>query len=75
MPMAELDTEMLDVLCEILNDFKRLMKDFGVTEYRACGTSAFRELANPLITVEQILRRTGSEDRGFKQCRAAFSGL
>ena len=80
---SRIDTEMLDVLCEILNDFKRLMKDFGVTEYRACGTSAFRELANPLITVEQILRRTGLKIEvlssaeqhflGYKSIAAVFS--
>ena len=56
---GKLDTQMLDVLCETLNDFKRMMQDFGVVEYRACGTSALRELANPLIIVEQIYRRTG----------------
>ena len=50
---------MLNVLCEVLNDFKRLMQDFGVEEYRACGTSAFRELVNPLLIIEQIYQRTG----------------
>ena len=28
-------------------------------EYRACATSAFRELENPLIIIEQIYQRTG----------------
>ena len=40
---GKIDSEMLNVLCEVLNDFKRLMQDFGVEEYRACGTSAFRD--------------------------------
>ena len=71
---SRIDTEMLDVLCEILNDFKRLMKDFGVTEYRACGTSAFRELANPLITVEQILRRTGLKIEVLSSAEQHFLG-
>ena len=71
---SRIDTEMLDVLCEILNDFKRLMKDFGVTEYRACGTSAFRELANPLITVEQILRETGLKIEVLSSAEQHFLG-
>ena len=53
------DMEMLDTLCEVLNDFKRIMKDFGVEAYRACGTSAIRELADSLIVIDQIYRRTG----------------
>ena len=27
---GKLDTQMLDVLCETLNDFKRMMQDFGL---------------------------------------------
>ena len=56
---SRLSMDMVDSLCEILNDFKRIMKEFGVEEYRACGTSAFRELENPIIVVEQIYQRTG----------------
>ncbi len=55
----KLSSEMVDVLCEILLDFKRMMQEFGVTEYRACATSAFRELINPIIVIEQIFQRTG----------------
>ena len=55
---GKLSPEMVDYLCEILTDFKRMMLEFGVTEYRACATSAFRELKNPLIVLEQIYRRT-----------------
>ncbi len=56
---GKLDPEVLDYLCEILVDFRRMMKEFGVTEYRACATSAFRELKNPIIVLEQIYQRTG----------------
>ena len=35
------------------------MKEFGVTDYRACATSAFREIVNPVIVQEQIFQRTG----------------
>ena len=69
---GKIDSEMLNVLCEVLNDFKRLMQDFGVEEYRACGTSAFRELVNPLLIIEQIYQRTGMKIENIKQCRTAF---
>lgn len=49
----------VDTICEILTDFKRMMAEFGTTEYRACATSAFRELKNPALIIEQIYRRTG----------------
>lgn len=54
-----IDQEMLDTLCEVLNDYRRIMKDYGVEEYRTCATSAFRELDNPIVVIEQIYRRTG----------------
>ena len=69
-----LDPEMVDVLCEILNDFKRIMKDFGVTEYRACATSVFRELKNPNIVVDQILRRTGINIEVLSNAEQHFLG-
>ena len=71
---GKLDTQMLDVLCETLNDFKRMMQDFGVVEYRACGTSALRELANPLIIVEQIYRRTGFKVEILSNAEQHFLG-
>ena len=71
---GKLDTQMLDVLCETLNDFKRMMQDFGVVEYRACGPSALRELANPLIIVEQIYRRTGFKVEILSNAEQHFLG-
>ena len=71
---GKLDTQMLDVLCETLNDFKRMMQDFGVVEYRACGTSALRELANPRIIVEQIYRRTGFKVEILSNAEQHFLG-
>ena len=51
---GRLDMDMVEGLCDILEDFKRIMAEFGVSEYRACATSAFRELDNPIIVIEQI---------------------
>lgn len=57
--VGRISMETVDLLCEMLLDFKRMMKEYGVTEYRACATSAFRSLENPMIVLEQIYRRTG----------------
>ena len=51
---GRLEMETVDELCEILNDFKRMMADFGVESWRACATSSLRELKNPTIILEQI---------------------
>lgn len=50
---------MVDAICMILKDFSRMMQEFGVEGYRACATSAFREMVNPVIIIEQIYQRTG----------------
>ena len=56
---GKLSANTVEELCGILMDFKRIMKEFGTEDYRACGTSAFRELVNPYIVIEQIFQRTG----------------
>ena len=56
---GRLEPEMVDEICAILKDFSSMMKEFGVSDYRACATSAFREIINPVIVQEQIYQRTG----------------
>ena len=56
---GKLERDMVDALCEILLDFKRVMKEFGTEAYRACATSVFRELKNPIVILEQVFQRTG----------------
>ena len=53
---GRLEGDMVDALCEILLDFKRVMKEFGAEEYRACATSVFRELKNPIVILEQVFQ-------------------
>ncbi|MDO4649319.1 MAG: HD domain-containing protein [Eubacteriales bacterium] len=65
---------MVDDLCEILTDFSRMMKEFGVLEYRACATSAFRELKNPMIVMEQIFQRTGIRIEVLSNAEQHFLG-
>ncbi|MBR2259598.1 MAG: HD domain-containing protein [Lachnospiraceae bacterium] len=57
--VGRLNIETVDKICAILQDFKRIMAEFGTTQYRACATSAFRELNNPAVVIEQVFVRTG----------------
>lgn len=51
----------MDELCRVLNEFCQIMKTYGVTAYKAYGTSAIREAENTLIILDQIKNRTGVE--------------
>lgn len=56
---GRIGTELVDELCSVLNDFQRIMKEFGVDEYRACATSAIRETKNNLVLLDRIYLKTG----------------
>lgn len=49
----------LNELTKILSDYKLVMKDYGVTDYRACAKSAFREAENRDLVVDHIYQATG----------------
>lgn len=71
---GRLDMNMVDSLCEILTDFKKMMGEFGAEDYRACATSAFRELENPILIIEQIYRRTGIRVEVLSNAEQHFLG-
>lgn len=56
---GKISRERVDELCNHLLEFKRIMKTYGVMDYKACGTSAIRETENTMIVLEQIKLRTG----------------
>lgn len=56
---GRIGTELVDELCGVLLDFQRIMKEFGVEEYRACATSAIRETKNNLVLLDRIYLKTG----------------
>ena len=43
----------------ILQDFRRVMETYGAREYRAYGTSAFRDMENATLVLRQIEQETG----------------
>ena len=71
---GRLGMEMVDSICEILEDFKRIMAEFGVQDWRACATSAFRELQNPLLVIGQIYQRTGIRVEVLSNAEQHFLG-
>lgn len=69
-------------LCRVLCEFAEIMKAYQVSDYKAYGTSAIREMENRAIVLEQIKMRTGihidvlsnSEQRFLDYKSIAFHG-
>ena len=57
----ELGNERVDVRCQGLLEYKRMMKEYGVTEYRACATAVIRELETSSLILDRIFVKTGIE--------------
>ena len=57
--LGKISNERIDELCEVLQDFKRIMKDYGATEYRACATAVIRELESSSMLLDRIFVKTG----------------
>jgi len=56
---AMIPYEKVTELCNILREFKEIMKTYQVSAYKAYGTSAIREAKNTKILLDQIHQRTG----------------
>lgn len=57
--IGRIGTELVDELCRVFLDFQRIMKEFGVEDYRACATSAVRESKNYVVLLDRIYLKTG----------------
>ncbi len=71
---GEIGNEMLEELCEVLEDFTRIMKEYQVDDYRACATSAIRETKNCLLILDKIRVRTGLEVEVLSNSEQRFLG-
>lgn len=56
---GKLSYELTEEICICLDKFKRIMKEYGVTEYLCYATSGVREASNSEYIRDQILIRTG----------------
>lgn len=50
---------LVNELCQILTGFKKKMKEYQITDYKACATSAIREASNRFQILDQIQQTTG----------------
>ncbi len=66
--------EMVDELCRVFLDFQRIMKEFGVEDYRACATSAVRESQNNLVLLDRIRLKTGIKLEVLSNSEQRFLG-
>lgn len=65
---------MVDELCEVLNDFKNIMQEYQVQDYRVCVTSAIREADNVLVVLDHIKVRTGMHVEALSNSEQRFLG-
>lgn len=49
----------LNVICNVLLNFTKKLKEYGVTDYTAVATSAIREAENNLLVLDKIRLSTG----------------
>lgn len=57
----KISKETVQELCQVLEEYKEIMKTYQVQEYEICSTSAFREAANRRIVLDRIRVQTGME--------------
>lgn len=71
---GKIGNEMLEELCLVLLDFKRIMKEYQVDGYRACATSAIRETRDLLLILDKIRVRTDIEVEVLSNSEQRFLG-
>ena len=54
-----LSHNVINNICDILLDFKQIMKDYGVLDYVAIASSAIREAQNSIVVLDRIKITTG----------------
>ena len=59
-------------ICSTLNDFKRIMEEFGTQSSDVYATSGIREAENMLVLVDQIRIQTGYDIRTLSNSEARF---
>ena len=67
-----ISSHMIDELCDVLNDFAKIMKDFGVRDYKAYCTSSIREATNRHFLLDRVRVRTGIDVTILGNARQRF---
>ena len=71
---GRISNNMVKKLCNVLNDFKRIMKEYQVADYRVCATSPLREAENAEIVLGKILQNTGMKVEVLSNSEQRFLG-
>ena len=71
---GRISNNMVKKLCDVLNDFKRIMKEYQVADYRVCATSPLREAENAEIVLGKILQNTGMKVEVLSNSEQRFLG-
>ena len=64
--------EMVDELCDVLKDFRKIMDTYRVDGYSAIATSAIREAENDLFILGKIRQTTGIDVRILSNSEQRF---
>ncbi len=72
--LKKITVEKLNSLLEILTDYKRIMAEFGVTDYRACAKSALREAKNRAVVIESVYQNVGIQIDVISNSEQRFLG-
>lgn len=56
---GKISCESVNEICRVLQEFTDIMNTYKVSDYKAYGTSAIREIFNTAIVLDQIRQRTG----------------
>ncbi len=70
--LGKISNDKINELCSVLLDFKRMMKEYGVTEYRACATAVIRELESSFLVLDRIFVKTGIRVEILSNSEARF---
>lgn len=71
---GKISNEKVKNLCLVLNDYKRIMKEYQVTDYRVCSTSALREAENGEVVLDKIYQNTGMKVDVLSNSEQRFLG-
>ncbi len=55
----KIDFKTVDMLCDVLHNFKQVIDGYGIENYSVMATSAIREATNKNYIIDQITIRTG----------------
>lgn len=54
-----IDYERVDLLCEILNEYRKIMDSYRVDDFRACSGPVLKNASNYMFVLDQVNQRTG----------------